>query len=151
MDDEARRAVVAALVRLAESPDYRDRADAGRAMASFADLPETRKPLHRLLLDPGDTYVTLVTATALLRRMDAAGLTAVAAARAGAGDSHANWLGTAVHHVFDIYADERDAAVRQCDAMVEGAGPRVRRGAARLRDTLTSIDPVLWPVDRPQG
>ncbi|MEV4133289.1 hypothetical protein AB0J72_14110 [Dactylosporangium sp. NPDC049742] len=53
--------------------------------------------------------------------------------------------------MFNIYAEERDAAVRRCDAMVEDADPRVHRGAARLRDTLTRIDPVLWPVDRPQG
>jgi hypothetical protein len=39
MSDEARRAVVAALVGLAGSPGYRDRADAGRSLASFAEVP----------------------------------------------------------------------------------------------------------------
>lgn len=40
MDNGARRAVVATLLRLANSADYRDRADAGQAMAIFAEMPE---------------------------------------------------------------------------------------------------------------
>jgi hypothetical protein len=39
MDEDARKAVVTALVRLAASPHYQDRADAGRSLASFADVP----------------------------------------------------------------------------------------------------------------
>src|SRR4051812_42960816 len=58
MDNDARRAVVAALTRLAESRDYQDRADAGRAMAAFGETPEAKQPLRQLLLDPADTFVT---------------------------------------------------------------------------------------------
>ncbi|MEV6692740.1 hypothetical protein AB0M35_14845 [Micromonospora sp. NPDC051196] len=48
MDVEARRAVVVALLRLAGSGAYQDRADAGRALAGFAEMPESAKPLRRL-------------------------------------------------------------------------------------------------------
>ncbi|GAA0716264.1 hypothetical protein GCM10010199_17710 [Dactylosporangium roseum] len=112
MDVEARRAVVAALLRLAGSGAYQDRADAGRALASFAEMPESAQPLRRLLLDADDTFVTLVTADALLRRKDPAGLALVARALADADDNHADWIFTAVQNVYMIYASERDAAVR---------------------------------------
>jgi hypothetical protein len=62
VSNEARRAVVAALIELAGSPDYRDRADAGRGLASFAEMPEARGPLLELALDDRDTFVTRVTA-----------------------------------------------------------------------------------------
>jgi hypothetical protein len=45
-----------------------------------------------------------------------------------------------------IYASERDAAVRMCDALGEG-DPDIRPGAARLSSHLTAINPVLYPVD----
>ncbi|GIE92468.1 Resolvase, N terminal domain [Actinoplanes regularis] len=73
MSDEARRAVVATLIGLAGSPNYRDRADAGRSLAIFAEVPEAGKALLNLVLDAGDTFVTRETATALLRRQDAVG------------------------------------------------------------------------------
>jgi hypothetical protein len=76
MNDEARRAAVIALIGLARSRDYRDRADAGRALASFAETPEAQGPLLELVLDAGDTFVTRVTAEALLRRQDTVGLVA---------------------------------------------------------------------------
>ncbi|MDG4780124.1 hypothetical protein O7614_10780 [Micromonospora sp. WMMD961] len=43
MNDGVRRAVVAALLQLADSTDYQDRADAGQAMASFVDVAGTRE------------------------------------------------------------------------------------------------------------
>ena len=149
MDAGARGAVVTALLRLAGSSDYRDRADAGRALASFAEGPEAERPLRRLLLDADDTFVTRVTADALLRRGDAVGLAAVARALADADDNHADWLHTAVRDVFSIYAAERDAAVRTCEALTGDPDPSLRRGAAQLRAALTAINPVLHPADRP--
>src|SRR5690349_16364572 len=84
MSDEARRAAVAALIELAGSANYRDRADAGRSLASFAEVPEAGRTLLGLVLDAGDTFVTRVTAEALLRRQDTVGLAVVAAALAEA-------------------------------------------------------------------
>ncbi|MGA4726995.1 hypothetical protein ACPB67_06265 [Micromonospora taraxaci] len=146
MNDGVRRAVVAALLQLADSRDYQDRADAGQAMASFVDVTETREPLQRLLLDAADTFVSHVTAEALLRRMDAVGLEAVARALATADDSHAHWLDAAVRGVFLVYATQRDAALQMCGVMVESADPVLRKGAAELRDILTEIDPILHPA-----
>ncbi|MFJ9779070.1 hypothetical protein ACIRSS_05775 [Amycolatopsis sp. NPDC101161] len=73
---------MAALIELAGSADYRDRADAGRGLAGFAEMPEARGPLLELVLDDRDTFVTRVTAEALLRRQDLAGLAVVASALA---------------------------------------------------------------------
>jgi hypothetical protein len=48
MNNEVRHIVVGALLPLAGSGEYQDRADAGRALAIFAELPEARQPLqHR--------------------------------------------------------------------------------------------------------
>ncbi|TDC59914.1 hypothetical protein E1258_16385 [Micromonospora sp. KC207] len=146
MSDEVRRAVVAELQRLANSPNFRDRADAGRALASFADMPGVQQPLQQLLLDAADTFVTRATAEALLRQEDAAGLAAVASALTSADDNHADWIHTAVRDVFTIYAYKRDAAVRTCDAMIEGPDLPLRLGLAQLRDMLIEIIPVLRPV-----
>ncbi|UMP07230.1 hypothetical protein [Amycolatopsis sp. EV170708-02-1] len=88
MSNQARRAVVAALIKLAGSPGYRDRADAGRSLANFAEMPEAREPLLELVLDAGDTFVTRATAEALLRRQDSAGLAVVASALAAATPDH---------------------------------------------------------------
>lgn len=106
VDNEARRQVVGALTRLAQSTDYRDRADAGRSLASFADVPGAHEPLRRLLLDVTDTFVTRATAEALLRRQDAAGLAAVASALAEADFNHMTWIHTAVLDVFGVFARE---------------------------------------------
>ncbi|MEU4424388.1 hypothetical protein AB0F81_27530 [Actinoplanes sp. NPDC024001] len=146
MDIETRRAVVEELSRLAGSADYRDRADAGQAMARFVDMPEASQPLQGLLLDAADTFVTHATAEALLRREDAEGLTTVVRALASAGANHADWIYSAAHHVFEIYANQRDTAVQMCNALIEEADPGLRRGAAQLRDVLIQIKPVLHPA-----
>jgi hypothetical protein len=148
MNTESRRAVVATLLQLADSPDYQDRADAGRAMASFVEMPETRAALQQLLLDADDTFVTRVTAEALLRRHDVPGLSAVAQALASADANHDNWLSSAIVDVFMIDSSERDIAVRTCEALIEGADLPVSQGAARARDILTELNPVLRPVDK---
>jgi hypothetical protein len=153
MNSEARRAAAAALTALAASSDYRDRADAGRALASFAELPEARPPLLNLVLDTADTFVTRVTAEALLRRQDAPGLTVVASALTAADDSHADWIQTAVLDVFGVFAQERDDALQVCEAMTRDSDERVRRDAAHLARTLAAISPVLYPLahESPEG
>ncbi|MEU4771626.1 hypothetical protein [Micromonospora sp. NPDC023644] len=145
MSKEARRAVVAALIELAGSPDFQDRADAGRSLASFAEDPAARRRLLGLVLDTEDTFVTRVTAVALLRRQDAAGLRVVASALAGADSNHADWIHTAVLDVFMVFGRDRDAAVRECEMLIHDPDDHVRDGAAQLIDALAVIDPVLLP------
>jgi transposase len=111
---DQRLAAVAALAALAGSSDYRDRADVGRALASFAGLPAARGPLERLLLDAEDTFVTRATAEALLRRGDAAGLALVAETLRSADDDQQQWIATAVSDVFGVFARERDRALQRC-------------------------------------
>jgi hypothetical protein len=140
MSNEARNAAVAALTGLAGCADYHDRADAGRCLARFAEMPAARGPLLDLVLDAGDTFVTRATTEALLRRGDTAGLAVVASALAVADPNHADWVGTAVFDVFMVSSDERDAAVRECEALTRSPDERRRLGAGRLMALLTEID-----------
>ncbi|WP_424186767.1 hypothetical protein ACOBQX_02740 [Actinokineospora sp. G85] len=146
MSDEARRAAVAALIRLAGSTDYRGRADAGRSLATFADMPEAKGPLLALVLDAGDTFVTHVTAEALLRRQDSAGLGIVAAALATADPNHAEWVHTAVLDVFGVFSRDRDAAVQECEALARDSDEQTRCGVDQLTATLAGINPIFQPA-----
>jgi hypothetical protein len=149
MSNEARRAAVAALVRLAESSDYHDRADAGRSLASFAEMPEARGPLLDLVLDDGNTLVTRATAMALLQRHDPAGLAVVASALAAAADpstadpSTADWIYSAVYDVFMVFSRGRDAAARECEVLARDPDEQVRCGAVQLTAMLAEINPIL--------
>ncbi|HEY0688053.1 MAG TPA: hypothetical protein VGD71_03360 [Kribbella sp.] len=143
MTNEARPAVVTALIRLAGSPDYRDRADAGRSLASFAEMPEARGPLVGLVLDAADTFVTRATAEALLRRQDYAGFAVVASALAAADPDHADWIHAAVLDVFGVFSGDRDAAMRECEALARAADEQARRGAGQLAGMLAVINPIL--------
>jgi hypothetical protein len=143
MSDEARRAAVAALIRLAASPGYRDRADAGRSLAAFAETPEARVPLLSLVLDADDTFVTRATAEALLRRQDSAGLGVVARALATAGPNHSDWIRTAVLEVFGVFSRDRDAAVRECEVLARDSDEQTRRGVDQLTAMLDGISPIL--------
>ncbi|KIA64596.1 hypothetical protein [Nocardia vulneris] len=145
-NDDPRIAAVDALATLARSSDVRDRADAGHALAAFAEMTEAQAVLAVLLLDEDNTFVTLTTAEALLRRKDAAGLTAVAAAFATADDTQSEWLGTAVHDVYGVYADDRDTAVDLCTSLTNHQDPRIRSGATELMATLRSVTPILHPA-----
>lgn len=147
MSNEARRDAVAALVRLAESPDYRDRADAGRSLASFAEMPEASGPLLDLVLDAGDTFVTRATALALLQRHDLAGLAVVATALAAADPATADWIYSAVCDVFMVFARDRDAAVRECEALAQDPDEQLRGGAVQLIAMLAGINPILRPAE----
>jgi hypothetical protein len=144
-----RHAVIVSLVALATSDDYRDRADAGPALANFAQAEESREILHRLVLDTDDTFVTLVTTEALLRRQDTVGISIVADALVTADFQRLTYIHDAIRTVFGIFAYERDQAVEACDALVASEGnARVREGAAHLREALAAIDPVLYPEQR---
>jgi len=144
MGNEARRAAVAALIRLAESPDYRDRADAGCSLATFAEMPEARGPLLGLVLDADDTFITRATAEALLRRQDSAGLEVVATALAAADPNHVEWIHTAVLDVFGVFSRDRDAAVRECEVL--DSDEQTRCGLDQLTTMLVGITPILHPA-----
>ncbi len=146
MDSDLRHAAVMALVELGRSRDYRDRADAGHGLAGFAEIQEARGPLLELVLDPGDTFVTLVTAEALLRRRDRVGLAIVASALPVADLSHGEWIHTAILDVFGIFSEERDSALQLCEEMLQDPGDRVALGARQLHEALAEINPVLRPV-----
>ena len=145
MSSQARRAVVTALCELAAGPNYRDRADAGRALASFTDVPEATEPSLDLVLDADDTPVTYATVEALLRRHDAAGLAVVAAALNAADQSQIDWIGDAVIDVFGVSSRDRDTALRQCRELADSPHERVRCGVENLSDMLAEIEPVLRP------
>jgi hypothetical protein len=70
----------------------------------------------------------------------------VASALAAADPNHAGWIYTAVLDVLTVFGDQRDAAVRVCEALTQHPDDRVRDGATRLIATLTEINPVLLPV-----
>jgi hypothetical protein len=141
--DDGRHAVVASLSPLARSADYRDRADAGRAMAVFADVQQARESLLELVLDPRDTFVTRVTTEALLRRQDKFGYAVVSRALAVADDNHSDWIHTTIADVVGVYGRERDAAVRECRALLNDADGHVRTGSRLLMTALTNLAPVL--------
>ncbi|WP_030719871.1 hypothetical protein, partial [Streptomyces sp. NRRL F-2580] len=88
MDSILRYAAVIVLIELARNRDYRDRADAGRALAGLAERPEAVGPLRELVLDTADTFVTRVTAQALLRRNGRVGLSIIASALSAADSNH---------------------------------------------------------------
>ncbi|MFE1949841.1 hypothetical protein ACFW9D_05165 [Streptomyces sp. NPDC059524] len=146
MDVDLRRAVVVTLRELGRSDDWRDRADAGHGLAGLAEMPEAVDPLLELVLDTGDTYVTRRTAEALLRRKDKTGLAIVASALAVADDNHADWIHTAVVDVFSIFWNDLDEGLRLSEELSGDADDRVARGARRLHESLSHIDPVLRPA-----
>ena len=134
---DQRRSAVVALGELGRSHDYRDRADAGHGLARFAEMQEALGPLLELMLDPGDTFVTRVTAEAVLRRKDRAGLAIVASALAVADENHSDWIHTAVDDVFSIFADDRDNAIQLCEELTRDTDDRVALGARQLHEFLT--------------
>jgi hypothetical protein len=142
---DRRASAVTALIELAASGDYQDRADAGRALANFAEAPGSRETLVQLVLDTNDTFVTLTTAEALLRRQDRAGLRIVVQALFSADFQHRTYNHEAVAAVFMVFAAERDCAMETCDALSLDASTQVREGAVELREMLAQIDPLLHP------
>ncbi|MFF3256975.1 hypothetical protein ACFYWP_39745 [Actinacidiphila glaucinigra] len=145
MDNALRRAAVVALGDLGRSNDFGDWADAGRGLAGFAEMEEAVDPLLKLLLCE-DTFVTRVTAQALLRRIDKAGLSIVASALAVADANHGDWIHTAILDVFAIYASDRDDAMRLCEELAQDPDQHVALGARELHERLAGINPVLHPA-----
>src|SRR5690349_16008675 len=96
---DARQAAVTALIELARSPRWHDRADAGHGLASFTDVPAAREALLDLVLDAGDSYVTRATAAALFRKGDTGSLAVVSAATATAVDAEQ------LDHVYDALCE----------------------------------------------
>lgn len=146
MDRDRRHAAVVVLRELGRSHDYRDRADAGHGLAGFAEMQEALGSLLELVLDPGDTFVTRVTAEAVLRRKDRIGLAVVASALAVADSNHSDWIHTALHDVFSIFPEDRDNAMQLCEEMLRDTDDRVALGARQMHDALAEIDPVLRPM-----
>ncbi|BAJ33223.1 MULTISPECIES: hypothetical protein [Kitasatospora] len=146
MDQEARHAAARALTALARSHDYRDRADAGHGLAAFAELPDAAETLRALVLDPDDTFVTLRTTAALLRRGDGTGVAVVAAALPDADWSHQEWIHAGATDALGLFADDLNAAVRHCAELPPDADGRTTRGAALLRELLGEIEHVLGPA-----
>ncbi|EDX22924.1 MULTISPECIES: hypothetical protein [Streptomyces] len=134
------------LRELGRSHDYRDRADAGHGLAGFAEMQEALGPLLELVLDAGDTFVTRVTAEAVLRRKDRIGLAVVASALAVADSNQSDWILTAFHDVFSIFSEDRDNAIQLCEEMLRDADDRVALGARQMHEALAEIDPVLRPL-----
>jgi hypothetical protein len=145
VNGKLRRASVAALIELGRSDDYRDRADAGQGLAGFAETREAAEALLELMLDKRDTFVTLATAEAALRRKDRIGLAVVASALAGADPNHDEWLCTAVENVFGVFSGDRDVALRLAEELTLGRDEQVSLGARELIEILTDLDPVLRP------
>ena len=146
MDSDRRHAVVVALVELGRSHDYHDRADAGHGLAAFAEMQEAQGLLLELVLDPGDTFVTRVTAEALLRRRDRIGLAIIASALAVADWSHSDWIHTAIRDVFGIFSGERDSAMQLCEEILQDPDDSIALGSRQLHEALAGIDPVLRPA-----
>jgi len=133
-----------ALMRLAQSDAYGDRADAGQALARFADLAETHAVLLGLVLDGKDTFVTLETTRALLRRRDVVGLEIVARASATADDNCLHYIARAAGDVLGIYVSDLRDAVRICADLAGHDDQKVRRGAVNLSIELGRISPILY-------
>lgn len=148
MSEEMRRGVVAALAVLAGSPDHRDRADAGRVLGSFAEIPEARGPLSTLVLDPGDPSVVGATMEGLLRRQDAVGVRVVAAALGTADPDQFDRIHQAPVDAFRVFGPEldREATIKSAWVLVGGDDEDLSRGADMLI-SLVAMLAVLEPDD----
>lgn len=137
---------MAALVDLAQSADYRDRADAGDALASLAEDPRAWQILVAGLATDEDTAVTLRIAESLLRRLDESGLSAVAAGLARADPNHADWIYTAIGNVFVTFARDQDAAIEVCTALMRRSDGEVSHGARLMAAAISEVEPLLRPA-----
>ncbi|MEU8891704.1 hypothetical protein [Streptomyces sp. NPDC048442] len=115
----------------ASSSLWSRRARGGRALASFAEVPEAAEALVGLLLDVEDTAVARQTAEALARAGTAVAVGVLARAVAGADGSHADWVQTGVHDALVTAGRVAGLAV-VCEQLVRGPEPVVRRGAAEI-------------------
>ncbi|MFJ3159719.1 hypothetical protein [Streptomyces kanasensis] len=122
--------LVAALAE-AKASSWTQRACAGRALASFAEVPEAAEALVGLLLDVEDTAVTRETAEALAQVGTLAAVRLIAHAVAEADDKQADWLQTGVHDVLVDSGGGPDIAA-VCGELAGDPEEPVRRGAADI-------------------
>ncbi|TDU91337.1 hypothetical protein EV138_4942 [Kribbella voronezhensis] len=106
-----------------------------------------REVLLGLVLDAGDTFVTVATAEALLRRQDLAGFAIVAEVLGLADFQHRTYIDQAVTAVFLVFASERDRAMEACEALSLDGSAGVRQGAVVLREMLAQVGPLLFPQE----
>ncbi|MGN9911358.1 hypothetical protein ACTMTJ_27745 [Phytohabitans sp. LJ34] len=148
MSEEMRRAAVVALAALARSFDDRDQADAGRCLASFAEIPEAREPLWHLMLGSAGASAVRATVEGLLRRQDAVGVTVVAAALGTADPDQVDRIHIALADVMRVLAGELDleATMRSCGMLVEGDDEDLSRGADMLISMVAMVS-IMDPDD----
>ncbi|MFF8271716.1 HEAT repeat domain-containing protein [Streptomyces sp. NPDC016562] len=115
----------------ASSPAWAQRVRAGRALASFADVPEAAEALMGLLQDAEDTAVTRQTAEALARAGTVAAVRLIALAVAEADDNRADWLQTGVQDAMVVLGGVPDVAAA-CGKLARDPEGAVRRGAADI-------------------
>ncbi|MGI5171803.1 hypothetical protein ACQEU3_46410 [Spirillospora sp. CA-253888] len=127
---ERTRVLEAALAE-ALSPSWRQRVQAGRDLAAFADVPEAAEALVELLLDAEDTAVTRQTAEALVRVGTVAALKLIALAVVRADDNHADWLQTGVHDAL-VGPDGAPDVAAACGKLARDPDEAVRDGAADI-------------------
>ena len=108
-------------------------------------MQEALGPLLELVLDASDTFVTRVTAEAVLRRMDRIGLAVVASALAVADSNHRDWIHTALGDVFSIFSEDRDNAMRLCEEMMRDTDDRVALGLVRCTKRWPRSTPFFAP------
>lgn len=141
-----RRDAAHALIALASSNDYQDRADAGRGLAAFADLAVSHDALVALVLDPHNTFVTLQTARALLQTKDPRAFEILATAIAVSVDGTLDYIADAVRGVLGIYATELSTAKQIYARLEEHPDDRTRTGAKIVSSILGPMQPVLTAV-----
>jgi hypothetical protein len=143
VDRSSRDAVIDSLVTLSRSADFRDRQDAGIALARFAESTTAARRLAELVLDPEDTAVTRATVEALIQRRDGVGLATVAGALASADDNHSDWIQTGVEDGLQMSEHARSDTLAVCLALrEEHKDDAVRHGARTLALMLHDVGPV---------
>jgi hypothetical protein len=143
-------------ITAAASPDWSDRAAAGRHLAAWADRADIADILQRLLQDRGDTAVIEATCLALLRRNDVHGVRLVARAITTAE----GLLATGLDHVDHLYdtlvdylfpGDPADDLLALCDALNFDPDPSTASGATQLanwaRPASRPTDPASLPTN----
>jgi hypothetical protein len=134
-DEESGAVVVEGLqdtLAEASSSSWARRAQAGGALAPFAEIPEAAEVLKALLLDGQDTAVTRQTAQALIRAGTVAAAEILAQAVAGADDSHTDWIQTGVDDALAKGARVRDL-LDLYEGLTQTSDTDIRQGAAAIR------------------
>ena len=135
VDTTARDTAVDALIAMSLSPDYRDRADAGVALASLADSPRASERLYQLVLDPDNTATTRLTVEALTRRGDSKALTVIAAALASADIGRQEWIATGVNDALGWADWDWAERIAVCETLPDA------EQSSRLRALLLELRP----------